>query len=220
MIHIRLIDKGIIEYSEAFAFQSDLFEEHKRNREAEDCLIYCEHPHVYTLGKHGSQNNLLVSQTFLNTIGATYHITDRGGDITYHGYGQLVGYPIINLEHFSIGLKEYIYRIEEAVIETIGKYGIRGKRVEHATGVWVDADNQEKKICAIGVKASRFITMHGFALNVNTDLKYFSYINPCGFTDKGVTSIKELTGGKDVNFDEVKKIFATAFARQFGGEIE
>ena len=182
--------------------------------------MLCEHPHVYTLGKSGAAANLLISDDFLKRIGATYHKIDRGGDITYHGPGQIVGYPIIDLEKFGVSLKGYIHKIEEMVIRTVAEYGIMGERLDGATGVWLDTKipGKARKICAIGVKASRFITMHGFALNVNTNLDYFSYINPCGFVDKGVTSIeREL--GKIVDFDEVKKVIAKKFEEVFGADL-
>lgn len=147
---------------------------------------------MYTIGKSGKQQNLLVSDAFLQSVGATVHSTNRGGDITYHGPGQLVGYPIVDLELLELSIKEYIYLLEESVIELLSLYGINGMRAAGATGVWLDVGLPgERKICAIGVRASRSITMHGFALNVNTDLKYFSYINPCGFVDKGVTSMQQ-----------------------------
>ena len=156
-------------------------------------------------------------------MNATFFRTDRGGDITYHGYGQLVGYPILDLNRFGMGLKEYIDRLEQCVIDTIARFGIEGRRVKGATGVWVGEEGRERKICAIGVKASRYITMHGFALNVTTDLAYFNYINPCGFTTKGVCSIAQLCEGKreagEVSMERVKQFFTEEFASLFGCEI-
>ncbi|MEG1553752.1 MAG: lipoyl(octanoyl) transferase LipB [Rikenellaceae bacterium] len=212
MQDIKVIDEGVIEYSKALKRQTEFFDQHhKMPNEALDVLLYCEHPHVYTLGKSGKEQNLLVSDDFLKKIGASFYKTDRGGDITYHGYGQLVGYPIINLQHFGIGLREYIYTMEEAIIRTIKEFGIEGFRVDTATGVWVNSNNGgQKKICAIGVKASRYVTMHGFALNVNTDLSYFNYINPCGFTTKGATSINEMCG-TSIDMDDVKHHFSRHF---------
>jgi len=174
-------------------------------------VILCEHPHVYTLGKSGHENNLLINEEFLNKIQATFFKIDRGGDITYHGPGQLVGYPILDLDNHKVSLKQYIHTIEEAIILTIAEFGIIGTRFEGATGVWLDVGKQNtRKICAIGVRASKFVTMHGFALNVNTDLTYFNYINPCGFVDKGVTSIqKELQ--REVSMEEVKRLFSKHF---------
>lgn len=159
-------------------------------------LIFVEHPHVYTLGKSGSENNLLLDMIQLRAKNASFYRINRGGDITYHGPGQIVGYPIFDLAAIGIGLKEYIFRLEEAVIRTAGEVGIECSRLEGGTGVWIDPETPGKarKICAIGVKASRFVTMHGFAFNVNTDLSYFNNINPCGFTDKGVTSLEKELG--------------------------
>ena len=145
---------------------------------------------MYTLGRSGKANNLLISEQQLQQIGASYFHINRGGDITYHGPGQLVCYPILDLERYGLGLKEYVFLIEEAVILLCASYGIQAMRLEKATGVWLDAHtSRARKICAIGVRSSRYVTMHGMALNVNTDLRYFSYINPCGFIDKGVTSL-------------------------------
>lgn len=189
---IDIIDCGVIEYGKAWDIQKGYFSERLNGTSDQNIILYCEHPHVYTLGKSGHADNMLISDEFLKSIDACYYKTDRGGDITYHGYGQLVGYPIINISDYSISLREYIYNVEEAVIGTIRHFGIEGFRVEGATGVWVNEKGTEKKICAIGVKASRYITMHGFALNINTDLSYFNYINPCGFTTKGVTSISRM----------------------------
>jgi lipoyl(octanoyl) transferase len=176
------------------------------NLESDNYLLFVEHPHVYTLGKSGDEQNLLLNYIQLQAHDATFFHTNRGGDITYHGPGQLVGYPILDLENFGIGLRQYIFLMEEAIIKTIAEFGLKGGRDEKATGVWLDAGTpRARKICAIGVKSSRFVTMHGFALNVNTDLTYFQHINPCGFTDRGVTSIeKEL--GKKQDLEEIKKI--------------
>jgi lipoyl(octanoyl) transferase len=182
-----------------------LLEAKLAGKEYVNSIILCEHPHVYTLGRSGKESNMLLSEERLKAIGATLFHIDRGGDITYHGPGQLVCYPIINLEEFSLGLRQYIGVLEQAVINVCGSYGIEAGRLEGATGVWLDAHSpRARKICAIGVRSSRFVTMHGLALNVNTDLRYFSYINPCGFIDKGVTSLsREL--GADVPMAEVKR---------------
>jgi lipoyl(octanoyl) transferase len=163
-------------------------------------LIFCEHPNVFTIGKSGQINNLLIDADFLKKINATYYKSNRGGDITYHGPGQIVGYPIFDLDKLKIGVKEYVHNLEEAIILTLADYDIKAMRLDGATGVWIDAGTPNaRKICAIGVRVSKAVTMHGFALNVNTDLKYFSYINPCGFVDKGVTSIeKELKMRVDI----------------------
>lgn len=168
-------------------------------------LLFVEHPHVYTLGQNGSEENLLIDHIQLQTRNAKFYRTNRGGDITYHGPGQIVGYPIFDLETLKISLKEYINRLEEAIIMTVSHFGIPASRLGGATGVWLNADKKGKarKICAIGVRASRYVTMHGFAFNVNTDLSYFDYINPCGFTDKGVTSLEKELGEKQ-DFEDVK----------------
>ena len=219
MESFEVADLGIIEYAVAWKTQQELFDALMRAKLAggaeTQTLILCEHPHVYTLGKSGTAENLLVNGDFLRSIDATYFKTDRGGDITYHGYGQLVGYPILDLDRFGMGLKEYIHALEEAIIRTVADYGLTTERLDGATGVWLEKDTvRARKICAIGVKASRFVTMHGFALNVNTDLKYFSYINPCGFIDKGVTSIQtEL--GQEVSMEEVKTRFTAHFRAVF-----
>ena len=251
----------------------------------EQQLFLCEHPHVYTLGLHGNERNMLVDNRFLDKIGAKYFRINRGGDITYHGYGQLVGYPVLDLERMGLSLKGYIEAIEEAVIACVAHYGIKAGRLHGATGVWIDAEDEQysstgsaghtipeetsnmsmnasseergskyaedgrplserrcshtpatagcpttlktsgtfisavkhsgkaRKICAIGVRASHHVTMHGFALNVNTDLSYFSHINPCGFEDKGVTSIEKEIGHK-VDMQEVKEVFARCFEKE------
>ncbi|MFO8234573.1 MAG: lipoyl(octanoyl) transferase LipB [Bacteroidales bacterium] len=215
---VKFNDLGIIDYKEAWDKQEELFNQivnekkETRNNESTDekamnYLLFCEHPHVFTLGKSGQQNNLLINDEFLRKINATYYKINRGGDITYHGPGQIVGYPIIDLEQFDLQVKKYIYHLEEAIIQTLQHYNIEADRIESATGVWLDKDKPDKarKICAIGVRASKFVTMHGFAFNINTDLKYFDYINPCGFTNKGVTSLqKEL--GKTIDISETKEI--------------
>ncbi len=207
----RITDWNLIPYAEAWDRQTALFDDliaAKLSGEPYiNHIILCQHPHVYTLGRSGKAMNMLLSKEQLHKIGATLYHIDRGGDITYHGPGQLVCYPILNLEDFSLGLKEYIHLLEEAVIRLCASYGITAGRLEKATGVWLETDTpRARKICAIGVRSSRFVTMHGLALNVNTDLRYFTYINPCGFIDKGVTSLqKEL--GREVPTEEVKERF-------------
>lgn len=204
-------DLGNIEYSEAWDYQERLFDsiiDNKRKQQRPDVdnyLLFCEHPHVYTLGKSGSDANLLLNNRDLLEKGVTFFRTNRGGDITYHGPGQIVGYPIIDLESFNLGIRKYIELLEESVIRLLEGYGILASRLEGASGVWLDAATPHaRKICAIGVRSSRFVTMHGFAFNVNTQLGYFDYINPCGFTDKGVTSMeKELGSPRD--FEKVKE---------------
>ncbi len=209
-------DLKTLEYKKAWEYQEEIFnniiEKKLYNREHENDpktidnkLLFVEHPHVYTLGKSGQQNNLLINDDFLKRINATYYQSNRGGDITYHGPGQIVGYPIFDLEQLGLTVKQYIHQLEEAIINCIADYGITGERLDGATGVWLDKDTPGKarKICAIGVKASRHVSMHGFALNVNTDLNYFNHINPCGFVDKGVTSMEKELGQKQ-DFEEVK----------------
>jgi lipoyl(octanoyl) transferase len=184
---------------------------------AKQYLLFCEHNNVYTLGKSGKTQNLLIARNICDSRGIDLHEIDRGGDITYHGPGQIVVYPIIDLEEFNIGIKSYISMLEDVVIETLKPFGIKGEKDEKAMGVWIDTGNSIKarKICAIGVKASRYITMHGLALNVNTDLSFFDYINPCGITDRGVTSMeKELN--RKVDFKEVNEIIRNAFVNVFG----
>lgn len=174
-------------------------------------FLLVEHPHVYTLGKSGDEKNLLAREGFLKKIEATFYKINRGGDITYHGPGQIVGYPIIDLEYYKIGVREYIQKMEDAIIATIAEYGLDGSRKEGATGVWLDATHpsRARKICAIGVRVSRFVTMHGFALNVNTDMRYFSYINPCGLSF-GVTSIQQELG-REISMQEVSEFLKGYF---------
>lgn len=199
-MQLNFVDWGLIPYDTALRKQEDVF-----NRKVEQKLlsqggieqdfIVCQHPHVYTLGKHGKASNLLANEQFLETIGATFHHINRGGDITYHGPGQIVGYPSLDIDSLGLSLRTYIETVEESVILLMKDYNIVCERLKGATGVWIDAHSSKaRKICAIGVKASRGITMHGFALNVNTDLTYFNYINPCGFTDKGATSMQKELG--------------------------
>jgi len=222
-------DLGLIDYKKAWDYQEKLFAEIidikiknrsltvERQQRTPNYLLFCEHPHVFTLGKSGSENNLLVSMLELNKVNATYYKINRGGDITYHGPGQIVGYPIIDLENFNLDIRRYIFCIEEAIIKTLKEFNITSERLQGATGVWLDTTipGKTRKICAIGVKASRHVTMHGFAFNINTDLKYFSMINPCGFTDKAVTSLeKELC--KKVEIEEVRSILKDKLQEVFG----
>ena len=221
-------DIGLRDYKETWDYQEEIFNELVRSKlqNPQDCLstgvnnpgtlILVEHPHVYTLGKNGSENNLLLDYIQLQAKDATFYKIDRGGDITYHGPGQIVEYPIFDLERIKISIKEYVHRLEEVVIMTIEEFGLKGSRLEGSTGVWIDHGYQGKarKICAIGIRASRYVTMHGFAFNVNTDLSYFNYINPCGFTDKGVTSLeKELGNSQD--FEDIKLKIKSNFQKIF-----
>jgi len=218
-------DLGRIRYKEAWDYQEKLFESVIRDKldkkeEKNQYLLFCEHEHVYTLGKSGDIRNLLIARNVCESRHIDLHEIDRGGDITYHGPGQLVAYPIIDLEAFRIGIKKYISLLEDVVIETLKTYGIQGEKDEKAMGVWIDPalPAKARKICAIGVRASRFVTMHGLALNVNTDLSYFNYINPCGFTDRGVTSMeKEL--GRKVDFREVSRRMKDHFQQLFEMDI-
>jgi lipoyl(octanoyl) transferase len=210
-------DIGYKDYKETWNYQAEIFKilvDNKKEvnitgdtvkKDLPGTLIFVEHPHVYTLGKSGSEGNLLIDNLQLRAKDAAFFRIDRGGDITYHGPGQIVGYPIFDLDVISISLKEYIFRLEEAIIRTTGEFGLTASRLKGVTGVWLDAEKggKARKICAIGVKASRYITMHGFAFNVNTDLTYFNNINPCGFTDKGVTSLEKELGEK-LDYDFVK----------------
>jgi len=222
---VQHIDFGLVDYQDAWDRQKSIFDGMlKQKSEGESSFggyfVLCEHPHVYTLGKSGAGANLLIPEEFLKQIGATFYRIDRGGDITYHGPGQLVGYPIIDLEVFGLSLKEYIHSIEEVIIQSIAQFGIVGERLEGATGVWLDTSilGRTRKICAIGVKASRFVTMHGFALNINSNLDYFGYINPCGFVDKGVTSMEKELGQK-LDFEEVKQVVSQKFESVFGAQL-
>ncbi len=210
-------DLGEIDYKKAWDYQEEQFNRivdnklYNRNnpdqsRPVEHHLLFCEHPHVYTLGKSGQANNLLIQDDFLKKINATFYKINRGGDITYHGPGQMVGYPIFDLERMKLGLRDYIYKLEESIIKTLEQFGLHGERLDGATGVWLDTKTPHaRKICAIGVRASRYVSMHGFALNVNTSLEYFNHINPCGFVDKEVTSMaKELNDEIDMSVVKTK----------------
>jgi lipoyl(octanoyl) transferase len=200
-------DLGLISYEEAWTYQESIFDElvtaksKEMLQETSNYLLFCEHPHVYTLGKSGKDSNLLLNEAMLRQKGVSFFRTNRGGDITYHGPGQIVGYPILDLERFNIGIRKYIELLEEAIIILLKEYGIPSSRLDKASGVWLSADDplKARKICAIGVRSSRFVTMHGFAFNVNTELDFYNFINPCGFTDRGVTSMeKELKAKQDM----------------------
>lgn len=223
MQSIKFLDLGRKDYKETWDLQQQVHQKLIRRKtgsgdpEAMPYLFFVEHPHVYTLGKSGHENNLLIQPPFLESIRATYYRTDRGGDITYHGPGQIVGYPVLDLDMFGLGVKKYIHKLEEAIIQTLDDSGIKSFRLESATGVWLGNkdDSHVRKICAIGVRISRGITMHGFALNVNTDLSYFSHINPCGFIDKGVTSMQKEKGSIQ-DMDAIKKLLLQHLILQFG----
>ena len=230
---IQYKDLGSIEYKEAWEYQESLFnnilsnkinngkQSEKTQIENDNILVFCEHPNVFTLGKSGMDNNLLINDEFLQKINASFFKTNRGGDITYHGPGQIVAYPIFDLEKFNLGVKEYIHKLEDVIINTLSEYNIQSERLNGATGVWLDTNipGKARKICAIGVKASRYVTMHGFAFNINTDLSYFNHINPCGYTDKSVTSLsKELN--KNIDIKEVKSKLLNHFANSFKVKVE
>lgn len=213
-------DLGRIDYADALECQTAAFNAllgvKAQGQTGESQLFFCEHQPVLTIGKSGKDSNLLIPEELLSMRGVSLFHINRGGDITYHGPGQITGYPVFDLDHWQLGLKQYIERLEEVIIRFLALYGIKGERLQGATGVWIDPEipGRARKICAIGVKSSRYVTMHGFALNINTDLSYFSIINPCGFTDKGVTSLaKELGGEQD--FELAKKQLHTLFAEFF-----
>jgi lipoyl(octanoyl) transferase len=222
---IFITNLGLINYQEAWDYQEKLFKQLMDAKSAgissPNYLLFCEHQHVYTLGKSGSVNNLLISNRQLQQKNVSFIHTNRGGDITYHGPGQIVGYPILNLENFGLGIRDYVGFLEESIIKVLADFNLKGERLPGATGVWLDpgVPGRTRKICAIGVKASRFITMHGFAFNVNTDLQFFNYINPCSFTDKSVTSLaKEL--GQTMDFDAVRVQVFEKMKAVFGFETE
>ena len=208
-------DLGLVDYKDCWDYQTELFDttvqQKIKNRKTpehkeitKNHLIFCEHPHVYTLGKSGSEDNLLIKDKELKRNGASYYKINRGGDITYHGPGQLVVYPIFDLDHFFTDIHKYLRFLEEAVILTLQEYGIIGQRVDGLTGVWIDGQTSSaRKICAIGVKSSRWVTMHGIGFNVNTQLDYFNHIVPCGIDDKAVTSIQNEIG-KVVDMNDLK----------------
>ena len=224
-------DVGLLDYKTTWDYQEKLQQEivlqktnnrslpENEQKSTSNHMLMVEHPHVYTLGKSGDENNLLVSDGFLKNINATYYKINRGGDITYHGPGQLVVYPILDLENFYTDIHKYLRMLEETVILLLAEYGITAGRSSKETGVWLDADNAKaRKICAIGVHCSRWVTKHGIGFNINTDLSYFGHIVPCGIVGKAVTSMqKEL--GHPVDMKEVKAKFKKHFSAQFDCEI-
>ena len=216
---------GLIDYKEAWDFQEEIFQNtigekiRIRNGETDlvtkNYLLFCQHPHVFTLGKSGSEDNLLLNNSELTENNASFYKINRGGDITYHGPGQLVAYPIFDLDHFFSDIHKYLRFLEQAVIDTLLEYNIESSRVEGLTGVWIEGDTpRARKICALGVKSSRWVTMHGIGFNINSDLSYFSHIIPCGIDDKAVTSMqKEL--GYELDFEEVSQVLKEKLAIQF-----
>jgi lipoyl(octanoyl) transferase len=227
-------DLGQVAYDTAWDYQESLMQANLRIKsarynspdtslpleETQHHLLFCEHTHVYTLGKSGHMENLLVNDARLKELNVSFFKTNRGGDITYHGPGQVVGYPILDLEHFVTDLGKYMRNLEEVIIRMLARYGITAGRLPGATGVWLDADIKSKarKICAMGVRCSRWVTMHGFALNVNTDLRYFDHIVPCGITDKTVTSMQRELGER-IDEQEVKDILWHEFGVVFEAEV-
>jgi lipoyl(octanoyl) transferase len=228
----KYLDLGLMDYQQAWDYQTNLFQSildiKSQNRtlatneqlSTNNYLLFCEHPHVYTLGKSGDENNLLVKKENLHEIEATYYHINRGGDITYHGPGQIVVYPIIDLENFFTDIHQYMRLLEEAVIETLAEFNILAGRIKGLTGVWIDFENEKsaRKICALGVKTSRWVTMHGLAFNVNSDLSYFNKIVPCGINDKAVTSLEKELGAAQ-NFEKVKSILKEKIVALFGMDL-
>jgi len=222
-------DLGLIDYKKCWDYQEELFagilatksanRKEEKSDKTNNYLLFCEHPHVYTLGKSGDEKNLLVNEDYLKSRGATFHKINRGGDITYHGPGQFVGYPILDLDNFFTDIHKYLRFLEEAVILTLKEYGLESERSPGETGVWFDVGTPKaRKICALGVKSSRWVTMHGFAFNINSDLSYFGNIIPCGIADKKVTSLeKELE--REMDFEEVKSKVKTHLIELFEMEV-
>lgn len=228
---VQVQDLGKKDYKEAWDYQEQLFQEivaiKRANRDATEItptpnyLLFVEHPHVYTLGKSGDISNLLVSEEQLAEKGATFYKINRGGDITYHGPGQMVVYPILDLENYFTDIHKYLRLLEEAVILTLAEYGIKGDRSKGETGVWLDVGTPfARKICAMGVRASRWVTMHGLALNVNTNLGYFDLMIPCGIKDKDVTSMALELKEKEVDAELVKKRFSKHFETLFEAQLQ
>ncbi len=231
--HIIFIDLGVMDYKTCWDYQEELFNNTiaqkiaNRNLKPEEqvptknYLLFVEHPHVYTLGKSGDEKNLLLNQQQLSQNNATYYKINRGGDITYHGPGQLVAYPILDLDNFFTDIHKYLRLLEETIITTLKEYGIKSERSTGETGVWLDADDEQKarKICAMGVRCSRWVTMHGWGFNVNANLNYFNNIIPCGIQNKAVTSLnKEL--GTEVNMTEIKEKLKINFCKLFEAELQ
>ena len=227
---IKFIDLGTMDYKEAWDFQQNLFDEivqiKKENRKNNTNLktpnyfLFVEHPHVYTLGKSGNYSNLLIDENQLKNKNASFYKINRGGDITYHGPGQIVGYPILDLENFFTDIHMYLRFLEQTVIDSLDYFGIESGRNQGKTGVWIDIDTPfPKKICAMGVRASRWVTMHGFALNVNVDLDYFNNIIPCGLTDNVVTSVNKELNQSEADITEIKNVLKSCFSETFNSEF-
>ena len=227
---IKFIDLGVMDYKDAWDYQQNLFDEiveiKKKNRKNNTKLItpnyflFVEHPHVYTLGKSGTMSNLLIDENQLKRKNASFYKINRGGDITYHGPGQIVGYPILDLENFFTDIHKYLRLLEETVINTLKIYGIEGERNRGKTGVWLDVKSPfPRKICAMGVRASRWVTMHGFALNVDVNLDYFNNIIPCGLANNIITSLNKELGDNEINIKKVKDDLKTSFSTCFKSEF-
>jgi len=223
--NIEVQDLGLIDYKEAWDYQEELFKrivdikidnrKNQVNRDTPNFLLFCEHPHVFTLGKSGDLSNLLLDDENLKTHEASFYKINRGGDITYHGPGQLVVYPILDLDNFFTDIHKYMRLLEETVIQTLAHFGIIGERFEGLTGVWIDPGTpQARKICALGVKSSRWVTMHGIGFNVNSDLSYFNHIIPCGINDKAVTSVEKEIGFA-IEMKEIKIVLLNAMKSLF-----
>lgn len=228
---IKIIELGLKDYKWAWEFQEKLFKkildlkiQNKReesNLETPNFFLFVEHPHVYTLGKSGDLSNLLISEEKLQQINATFYKINRGGDITYHGPGQIVGYPILDLENFFTDIHKYLRFLEEMVILTLAEYNIKGERSDGETGVWIDVGTPfARKICALGVRASRWVTMHGFAFNVNTNLGYFDHMIPCGIKGKAVTSLNVELGKNEISMEEVKQKLLKHFIALFEANVK
>lgn len=224
-------DLGLMDYKKCWDYQEQLFNKtieqkisnrnHNTTIPTTNYLLFVEHPHVYTLGKSGNESHLLINEKGLNENEATYYKINRGGDITYHGPGQLVAYPILDLDNFFTDIHQYLRLLEETIILTLAEYGIKAERSKGETGVWLDADHpiKARKICAMGVRCSRWVTMHGWGFNVNSDLNYFNNIIPCGIQNKGVTSLNKELGVAEVNMNEIKEKLRTNFAKLFECEL-
>ena len=226
---VEFQDLGLIDYKKCWDYQEELFagilatksanRKEEKSDKTNNYLLFCEHPNVYTLGKSGDEKNLLVNEDYLKSRGATFHKINRGGDITYHGPGQLVGYPILDLDNFFTDIHKYLRFLEEAVILTLKEYGLESERSPGETGVWFDVGTDKaRKICAFGVKSSRWVTMHGFAFNINSDLSYFGNIIPCGIVDKKVTSLQQELG-RELDFEEVRSKVKSHLIELFEMEI-
>tara|TARA_B100000475_G_scaffold140574_1_gene103436 strand:- start:8 stop:706 length:699 start_codon:yes stop_codon:yes gene_type:complete len=227
---IKIIDLGLMDYKKAWDFQQSLFDEiieiKKKNRKnnlnepTPNYLVFVEHPHVYTLGKSGNASNLLINEVQLKENKASFYKINRGGDITYHGPGQIVGYPILDLENFFTDIHKYLRFLEEIIILSLKNYSIEGERSEGKTGVWIDVSTPfPRKICAMGVRASRWVTMHGFALNANVDFRYFDNIIPCGLANNIITSISKETNTEKIDYDKLKTIIKKNFLNVFQAEL-